>query len=140
MPQVPRTSYVDPTLSVTWSDGTAINGYFVIGVVIPVQGAELFASVAYGNQLVLEKLPGVYVIPIVDGRADQTSKVFYTSDIDPPAVKYVCWLYDRNWKQLFAPTLTPINTSFTVTTPTFTPSYTAPTVPTAGTTLPVLAT
>jgi hypothetical protein len=135
MPTSPRTASVDPSHTVTWSGGEEFTGYFVIGVIPPTFSGTDFASVAYGNQIILEKLPKLYTIPIVEGKANQKCRVFYNDDIDPPSTKYICWLFDRNWRQVFTPVLA---NAFVVNTPVFTPTYSSPSTPTPGSTIPTL--
>jgi hypothetical protein len=138
MPTAPRTSKVLSTITYTWSNSTNFDGFLVIGIVLPQASGVDWPSVAYGNQIVLEKLPTFYRIPIVDGAASQSSQVFYTSDIDPPNVKYVAWLFDRNMKKVTSDPV--IGDAFTVTSDTFTPTVGTPTVPSVGTTIPSLDT
>jgi hypothetical protein len=117
------------------------NGNLVVGLVVPLEvqarGVDPvdWPSLAYGGQTLLEKLPILTRIPIVDGVARQTEKVFYNADIDPPNSRYVAWLYDRNMVQLTEPT---INDTFAVSADTFTPTVAAPVIPTLGTTLPTV--
>ena len=127
MATAPRTAKIDSSLTVTWpSSSNTLDGWMVIGIVPPsVTGTAGLGTidapyVAYGNQIVLEKLPTFYVIPIIKGKFDQNCRVFYTSDLEPAGVTYVAWVYDRTWRLIDAPT---ISDAFTVTTDPFTPTY-----------------
>jgi len=137
----PRTSKCTTT-PFYWSDGTTLfTGNLVIGLVVPLelqprgQDPIDWPSLAYGGQTLLEKLPILTRIPIVNGVARQTEKVFYNADIDPPNSRYVAWMYDRNMVQLTEPT---INDTFEVSADSFTPTVGTPVIPSLGTTLPTV--
>ena len=126
MATAPRTSRANPATTVTWPNNSAtFDGWLLIGIVPPTVtesgGGSPVASpyVAYGNQIILEKLPTFYVIPIIEGKFDQNCRVFYTSDLQPTGVTYVAWLFDRTWRAVDSPS---ISDAFTVTSETFSPT------------------
>lgn len=124
----PRKASVSPSASFTWSNGTNFDGWLLVGVVPPVRDDENWPSVTPGDLTSPEKLPPFYMIRIRNGRAENATKVFYTSDIVPPNTVYVAWLCDVNKKLM---TSTP-SATFTVTTDTFTPPSITATAPSVG--------
>lgn len=128
----PRTSVVDPSVALQWSDGTPFDGWIWVGVVPPTLGGTVFASMAIGNQHIYEQIPVVYYITVQAGIADPTVSVFWTSDLDPPGVQYVTLFYDRTGRKLSAS----YSAQFTVTGATFNPLPPTLTVPSAGSTPP----
>lgn len=134
MPSVAaRKSKVDPTVTFTWTNGSAFTGYLVLGTVLPELASSAWPSLAYGHQQILEELPQKQRISIIDGAASQNDDVFYTADIDPPNVKYVALLYDRNMRKV---TSTVIGSAFMVASTYFTPTNANATITSAGTSLP----
>ena len=126
MATAPRTSRANPSATVVWpNDSTTFDGWLLIGIVPPVVTVSGGSSpidaphVAYGNQIILEKLPTFYVTPIIEGKYDQNCRVFYSSDLEPSGVTYVAWLFDRTWRAVDSPT---ISDAFTVTSETFSPT------------------
>ena len=137
MATAPRTAKCDPSVTVNWGGGVEFNGYVLIASILPqVSGSSTWPSLAFHNQIVLDKLPLRTKIPIIEGKYDQTSEVFYTADIDPPGVVYVAWLYDRNNRKV-TPNPTIGTHGFTVASTYFTPVFasTNPSVPITGSAL-----
>lgn len=128
----PRTSVVDPSVTLAWSDGTPFDGWIWVGVVPPTLSGTDFASVAVGNQNIYEQIPPIYYISVKAGVADPTVSVFYTSDLDPPGVQYVTLFYDRTGRKISAT----YSAQFNVTASTFNPLPPTLTAPIAGSTPP----
>lgn len=128
----PRTSVVASSVVVKWSDQTLFDGFLLIGVVPPTLSATDFISVAVGEQKGYIQLPRFYMISIVQGQCDPSVGVFWTSDLDPPGVTYVDWIYDRTGRKLTANA----SIQFTVTADTFSPPIATLTVSTLGSTPP----
>jgi hypothetical protein len=131
MPSEPRKANLAGTVS--WSDGTPFTGYIYIGVAFPtsVDPNVTYATVWMNNQYPPQRLPKWYKIPIVQGVYEQTARIYYTADINPPNTRYCYYFYDVNGNLLYGP-----SALFTVTTTPHTITYLTLPVPTVGTVAP----
>ena len=117
--------------TVSWSDGSGFNGYYLVMTVLPTSSGVDWPEVAIGDSRTRTTVPNRAVLPVVDGVFNQNVGLFFTIDLNPPNVKYAAYAFDASLKQVAGPTAL-----FTVTAdPTAMPSLTL-TVPTAGTVIP----
>ena len=127
----PRRAKFSQSAVVSWSSGGPFDGYCLIGVVVPSFSGTDSAYVTLNDTQPIVRLPLFAYIPIVAGTFQQESSMIFTSDLEPPNTKYVCWYYDTVGRQIAGPSST-----FTVTTDPFTPPTLTLTAPTAGSTIP----
>lgn len=123
-----RVSY--PTAgSVLWSDGSAFNGFALIGIKALVDGSSAaWPSISRGNSYVRRVLPQWVQLPIREGAfVGSPCGVPYNADINPPGSQYVAWYYDTNGKKIAGPT-----SAFIVSATTFSVPTATLTVPTVG--------
>jgi hypothetical protein len=134
MPSEPRKANLAGT--VQYTDGTPFTGYIYIGVAFPtsVDPNVTYATVWMNNQYPPQRLPKWYKIPIVQGVYEQTARIYYTADINPPNTRYCYYFYDVNENLLYGP-----SSLFTVTTTPHTITYLTVPLPTATTVPPVPA-
>lgn len=122
-----RVGYPAPA-TVQWSDGTAFDGYALIGIKELIDGSSaVWPSISIGNTPVKRTLPKWIMLPIAEGSFLNTCAVPFNADLTPPQSNYVAWYYDVNDKQVAGPT-----TAFTVTATTFTVPLVTLTAPTVG--------
>lgn len=130
MPAVtaPRVAKFSQSAVTQWSDGTNFTGFCLIGIVPPTTGGTDFSFVSFGDNFPAQRLPVWAIIPIKNGYFDSDLGLFYTTDIEPPAAKYIAYYYDSTGRQIAGPTA-----QFTVTSDPVTPPSATLTVPTTGT-------
>jgi hypothetical protein len=98
-PTSPRTAQLitSPGI-VTWSNGYIFDGFLWLGLSLPTGYTNIKC---FGSQLPQE-IPRYIKVPIIAGQLDQTTQIFYTTDMDPPATQYFAYWFDRN-NQLITP-------------------------------------
>lgn len=118
-PQLPRFAKFDPSVSVTWDDGSALTGFLLIGLVLPTGYQLGYYAATYPNV----PIPTFLKVPINNGSFHTAESICYNADIEPPNTRYVAWYYDSTGQQIAGP-----SSLFTVSTATCTPpSLTLPT-------------
>lgn len=132
----PRIGKFSQSTTLTWSDGTLFNGFFLVGTAIPTLSGTAFGGVYYGNSGLSEPLPRFYVVPVSEGKYNEVCGLFYNADIAPPNSTYYGWLYTMNGpgglkRQVAGPT-----TAFTVSSDSFTPPALTPTITVAASSAP----
>jgi hypothetical protein len=112
----------------------------LVGVALPkTAGGLTYPYMSKGNgSYPRQRLPLFCKIPIYYGNFDQNSRLWYSSDVEPPNTQYYGWIYDVNDNQiapLAAPfTISAPNTPITI--PTLTPPVLQNTPPTPDSSTP----
>ncbi len=113
-----------PSTLIQWSDSTNFNGFILISFVPPISGTT-YTETDYGMISPTETLPQFAIIPIADGRINQSLGLFYNADISPPASTFIARWYDTTKRLISGP-----SSAFSVTTDPITtltiPTLTAP--------------
>lgn len=124
-----RSSKFDSSVTYQWDTGVNFSGFLLVGYVLP--GTRV--TIAIGQQYTPILIPIFTRFKITDGVPSQEPGLIYTTDLNPPNVKYVAWLYDDNNVQILGP-----SSLFTVTAATFSPTFSPSTItaPAAGSTTP----
>jgi len=118
-PQLPRFAKFDPSVSVTWDDGSALTGFLLVGLVLPTGYQRAFYAATYPNV----PIPTFLKVPINNGSFHNAESICYNADLEPPNSRYIAWYYDSTGQQIAGPTAL-----FSVSTATCTPpSLTLPT-------------
>jgi len=121
-PNLPRAAQLSTIpATVTWQSGQNFDGYVWMGLVLP----NGYSQPTLVNSYIVQQLPNFTKVPIVNGAIDNTTGVFWNSDIDPPGTHYVAYFMDNN-NALIAPssgTATPFSIGGSVAT------ITVPTLP-----------
>jgi hypothetical protein len=120
MPSALRIGYPSASQSVAWSDGTPFNGYALAGLNgLLGTGSTVWPSISLGNRFAKRTIPAARMLPIVEGRFDQSSWLYFNADVTPPGSLYVAYFYDTNDKLVagWSSTFSVTGTSFTVPTP-----------------------
>lgn len=118
-----RTAKADSSVVLSWSNAELFQGYLLIGIAAPTGRPSVEVSSYVG----IVEVPIFTLIPVVDGKYNQATEVFYTTDLTPPNTTYFAWLLDKTGTQVGS-----VSTSFTVTTNPFTPPSFTMTVPAVG--------
>lgn len=111
-PQLPRFAKFDPSVSVTWDDGSALTGFLLVGLVLPTGYQMAYYAATYPNVAI----PTFLKVPINNGSFHAAESICYNADLEPPNSRYVAWYYDSTGQQIAGPT-----SLFTVSTGTCTP-------------------
>lgn len=119
----PRISLINPSTSVSWSDGSNFTGYYLFELKIPSDGTTSWAELDL-NVAGVDKIPIFALIPIIQGVPNANIGLFYNEDINPPTTQYVAYLYDAGRRQLAGPSST-----FTVSGANFVPPALTATIP-----------
>lgn len=127
---VPRQATFDQSVTVTWSNGDAFDGFILVGIVSPVSGTP-WAQVDVANFYPRQRVPVFTRVPIKGGKFHNFAGLLFTADLDPPNVRYVCWYYDFTGRQIAGP-----SSQFAVTASPVTPPLLTLTVPSVGSTNP----
>lgn len=121
---------------VLWADSKPFNGYFVVGLVLPSDGAADWPYLGRGpgtsSIAVKIRIPSWFTVPIENGVFNQTAGLFFNDDMVPHNSQYQGYYYDDTLKQIVGPT-----TTFTVTADPTTPPIPTLTAPLTGSTTPV---
>jgi hypothetical protein len=120
MPSALRIGYPSASQSVAWSDGTAFNGYALVGFNGLIDGAgTAWPSISLGNRFAKRTIPVARMLPIIEGKFDQSSWLYFNADVTPPGSQYVAYFYDTNDKQVagWSSAFRVTATGFTVPTP-----------------------
>jgi len=99
----PQTGKFSQSVTVQWTDGTNFNGFLLAGIVPPSDGVTAWTSVSMGDNYPAATLPVWARIPIVDGKFNASSGLFFNSDITPPGSKYVIYYYDSTGRRIAGP-------------------------------------
>lgn len=128
----PRIALCDGTVNITWSDGSAFNGFILVNLIPPTDGVTQWSEVDYGNLYPGLRLPIYQRIPIIDGQLNTSCGLYYNVDLVPPGSVYQAYFYDSTGRKIAGP-----SANFTVSSSPFqptVPSLTVPTGPGSGTT------
>lgn len=128
----PRIGKFSQSATVSWSDGTAFNGFLLVGIALPTLSGTAFTAALYGNSGVAPRLPQFVKVPISEGFYNSSCGLFYTSDITPPGTLFYSWLYTGGTSGVPARMVSGPSSSFSVTSDTITPPTLTPTTPSAG--------
>lgn len=131
----PQTAHI--TGNVSWSNGTAFDGYLLLGLGLPsdTNGAWPSLSIGMGKYPTL-RLPLWTVVPISQGAFDQATSVFFNSSIDPPGSKYGAYWYDINWRLIY-PATNVAATPFVISTNLYAITVPTLTIPTVAGSIPL---
>ena len=99
-PQLPRFAKFDPSVSVTWDDGSALTGFLLVGLVLPTGYQLGYYAATYPNV----PIPTFLKVPINNGSFHAAESICYNADIEPPNSRYVAWYYDSTGQQIAGPT------------------------------------
>lgn len=111
----------------TWSDGSNFTGYLYVALVIPTSGGSDWPELHIDDISPRQRLPLRFIIPIINGAANQNVSLIFNADINPPNSQYGAYIFDSARKQVAGP-----SSLFTVTAdPVAIPALTL-TVPIAG--------
>ena len=113
----PRVSAFSQTQTLYWSTGELFNGFALIGLVTPTSAGTPWVLVAPNGSYPGDALPDFMYAPIVNGKWNQSSGLFYNSDLTPPNSRYVAWYYDLSKRQLAGPTSNFAASTATITLP-----------------------
>jgi hypothetical protein len=127
-------SYATVSGTLTWSGGESFDGFVLLAVVPPTG----YTEVRLNGVQPAQRVPLRLKVPIKDGAFEATAKIPYTTAYDPPNCKYAAWLFDSTNRQIAAPGSS--SDFFTVTSSTWSPTFSTPSLPTASTTVPTLDT
>ena len=119
-------AYSSLTGTVTYSNGTPIDGYALWLITYPAAYVPKQATIA--NQLVPQPICDHAKVRIQQGVYDQSARIYQNASIEPPNTKYTVYFYDNNDVQLGF-----TSTPFVVATSPYTLNFTSPTIPTAPT-------
>ena len=99
-PNLPRAAQLSTIpATVQWQSGQNFDGYVWMGLVLP----NGYSQPTVVNSYIIQQFPVFTKVPIVNGAIDNTTGVFWNSDIDPPGTQYVAYYMDNN-NALIAPT------------------------------------
>lgn len=122
----PRTASLTGT--VTWSNGSLFDGYVLIGTVLP-HGYSYACPIGLFPE---GGLPLFTVVPITAGEFNQSARLYFNADLEPPNCRYGAYWYDAQNTLLSGP-----SAIFDVTVDPYPILIPTLTVPAAGTTVPV---
>ena len=133
MASTPRVGKFPQTTTVAWSDGTKFTGFAYIGLIDPTYGTSDDATstdwLMFYPQI---KVPDRAIIPIVEGKYNNSLGLYYNADLTPPNSTYKMILYDSTKRAVTA-----LSAAFSVTAdPISTLPAPTPTAPTAGSSFP----
>jgi len=113
-----------PTGTISWSDGTAFNGYALIGLKGMSGGGTTWPTIALKSG---RTVPIWAECPILNGQFLDNCGVVYNSELVPPNTQYVAWYYDSN-----SVLVSTVSAAFTVSTSTFSIPALTLTAPSVG--------
>lgn len=79
---------------IKWSDGALFNGYILLIIALPNQGAQQWTQIALRNSQPKLKVPQRVKIPIKEGVLDTFTLAWSTDSLVPENTQYSVWFYD----------------------------------------------
>ncbi len=99
-----------PTTTVAWSDGSAFNGFALVGLIPATDGVTSYTEGDFGLMFPSERLPAFSIIPISNGLFNASLGLYYNADISPINTTYNLRYYDTT-KRLIAGPSSPFTVS-----------------------------
>jgi hypothetical protein len=80
--------------TISWSDGTPFNGYVALIGTLPEASSASWTRIALRDTYPALRLPTRIKLPIREGVLDESARVYKTTSIVPPQVRYSAFWYD----------------------------------------------